>query len=65
MTTYNWLTLFSVPGMIMALGSFILLQIKQNKAMKDGIKAIARQAAVQLPRLPEKGVYDFLRPGQL
>ena len=24
----------------MALGSFILLQIRQNKAMKDGIKAI-------------------------
>ena len=40
MTTYNWLTLFGVPGIIMALGSFILLQIRQNKAMKDGIKAI-------------------------
>ena len=40
MTIYNWLTLLGVPGMFAALIGFIRIQIKQNRAMKNGMQAI-------------------------
>ena len=42
MTVYNWLTLLGVPGMIAALFTFIRLQVKQNRAIRDGLRAILR-----------------------
>ena len=42
MTVYNWLTLFGVPGMFVALIGYIRMQIHENRAMKNGIQAILR-----------------------
>ena len=42
LTVYNWLTLLGVPGMIAALFTFIRLQVKQNRAIRDGLRAILR-----------------------
>ena len=47
MTVYNWLSLLGVPGMLAALGSFIWMQIKQNKAMRNGLKAILRDSLLR------------------
>ena len=47
MTVYNWLTLLGVPGILTALGSFIWLQVKQNKAMKEGMKAILHDSLLR------------------
>ena len=40
MTVYNWLTLFGVPGLFLALVGFIKVQLAQNKAIKEGLQAI-------------------------
>ena len=50
MTVYNWLTLFGVPGMIAGLLTFIRLQIRQNRAVKDGLQAILRDRLMHLFR---------------
>ena len=42
MTVYNWLTLLGVPGMIAGLLTFIRMQLKQNRAVRDGLQAILR-----------------------
>ena len=42
MTIFNWLTLLGVPGIITALATFIRLQVKQNKAVREGLEAILR-----------------------
>ena len=47
MTIYNWLTLFGVPGMFAALIGFIQLQVKQNRAIKNGMQAILRDRLLQ------------------
>lgn len=47
MTVYNWLTLFGVPGLLVALVSFIKIQIAQNKALKKGLQAILRDRLLQ------------------
>ena len=47
MTIYNYLTLFGVPGMIAGLLGFIRLQMKQNRAVKDGLRAILRDRLLQ------------------
>ena len=47
MTLYNWLTLFGVPGIIAGMVTFIRLQVKQNRAIKDGLRAILRDRLLQ------------------
>ena len=47
MTVYNWLTLLGVPGMVAGLVAFIRLQMKQNRAIKDGLRAILRDRLLQ------------------
>ena len=47
LTVYQWLTLLGVPGMLTALGSFIWVQIRQNRAMKNGLQAILRDRLLQ------------------
>ena len=50
MTVYQWLTLLGVPGMIAGLLTFIRLQIRQNRAVKDGLQAILRDRLMHLFR---------------
>ena len=47
MTIYNWLTLFGVPSLFIALVTFIKMQIAQNKAIKEGLQAILRDRLLQ------------------
>lgn len=47
MTVYNWLTLFGVPGLFLALVGFIKVQLAQNKAIKEGLQAILRDRLLQ------------------
>ena len=47
MTVYNWLTLFGVPSLFLALVAFIKIQIAQNRAIKNGLKAILRDRLLQ------------------
>ncbi len=47
MTIYNWLTLLGVPGMLAGLLTFIRLQIRQNRAVRDGLQAILRDRLLQ------------------
>ena len=47
MTVYNWLSLLGVPGMFAALGSFICMQFRQNRAVKNGMKAILRDSLLR------------------
>ena len=47
MTVYNWLTILGVPGMFAALISFIRVQVKQNRALKNGMQAILRDRLLQ------------------
>ena len=51
MTLYNWLTLFGVPGMLAGLLAFIRLQVKQNRAVRDGLRAILRDRLLQFFQL--------------
>ena len=50
MTLYNWLTLLGVPGMLTALITFIRLQVKQNRAVREGLEAILRDRLLQAYR---------------
>ena len=47
MTVYNWLTILGVPGMFAVLIGFIRVQIKQNRALKNGMQAILRDRLLQ------------------
>ena len=47
MTVYNWLTLLGVPSMLTALLAFVRVQMKQNRAVKDGLRAILRDRLLQ------------------
>lgn len=47
MTVYNWLTLFGVPGLFIALIGFVKVQFAQNKAIKEGLQAILRDRLLQ------------------
>ena len=47
MSTYNWLSLFGIPGIVAGLFSFIILQVKQNRAIKLGLQAILRDRLLQ------------------
>jgi len=59
MTVYNWLTLFGVPGLFLALVGFIKLQVAQNKAIKEGLQAILRDRLLQsYKHYEEKGFAD-------
>ena len=60
MTVYNWLTLFGVPGLFLALIGFIKIQIKQNTAIKEGLQAILRDRLLQgYKHYLEKGWADL------
>ncbi len=50
MSIYQWLTLFGVPGIIAGLLAFIRLQLKQNRAVKDGLQAILRDRLMHVFR---------------
>ncbi len=54
MTIYNWLTLLGVPGMIAGLVTFIRLQVRQNRAVRDGLQAILRDRLLQSYRKYEE-----------
>lgn len=47
MSTYNWLSLLGIPGIVAGLFSFIILQVKQNRAIKLGLQAILRDRLLQ------------------
>lgn len=47
MTVYNWLTLFGVPSLFLALVAFIKAQVAQNKALRLGLQAILRDRLLQ------------------
>ena len=57
MTVYNWLTLFGVPGLFVALLGFIKVQLAQNKALKKGLQAILRDRLLQAYRYHEERGY--------
>ena len=50
MTLYNYLTLFGVPGMIAGMLAFVRLQVRQNRAVRDGLRAILRDRLLQVFR---------------
>ena len=59
MTVYDWLTLFGVPGLFVALVGFIKVQLAQNKAIKEGLQAILRDRLLQAYKYyEEKGYAD-------
>ena len=59
MTIYNWLTLLGVPGMIAGLLTFIRLQVRQNRAVREGLQAILRDRLLQSYRsFEERGWAD-------
>ena len=47
MSIYQWLCLLGIPGMLTGLFSFIVVQVRQNKAMKLGLQAILRDRLLQ------------------
>ena len=47
MTVYQWLCVLGIPGMIAGLVGFIVLQVKQNKAMKLAVQAMLRDRLLQ------------------
>ena len=47
MSVYQWLTILGVPGMLAALFGFFRLQIRENRAMKNGLQAILRDRLLQ------------------
>ncbi|MBR6165281.1 MAG: hypothetical protein IKQ45_05075 [Clostridia bacterium] len=47
MTLYNWLTLLGIPGMLAAMAAFVRVQLRQNRAVKDGLRAILRDRLLQ------------------
>ena len=57
MTVYNWLTLFGVPGLFVALVGFIKVQLAQNKAIKEGLQAILRDRLLQAYKYYEEKWY--------
>ena len=58
MTVYNWLTLFGVPGLFVALVGFIKVQLAQNKAIKEGLQAILRDRLLQAYKYYEEKGYQ-------
>ena len=51
MSTYNWLTLFGVPAIILAILSFVFNFLnKRIRAIKFGVQAILRDRLYQLFR---------------
>ncbi len=47
MNLYQWLTLLGVPGLLISFAGFVRLQVKQNRAVKDGLRAILRDRLLQ------------------
>lgn len=47
MSTYQWLCILGIPSITAGLFSFIMLQVKQNKAIKLGLQAILRDRLLQ------------------
>lgn len=60
MNIYQWLCLLGIPSMITALFSFILVQIKQNRAIKLGLQAILRDRLLQAYKFyGDQGYADY------
>ncbi len=60
MTVYQWLMLFGVPGMLTTLGGFICVLYRQNRALKNGMKALLQDRLLQGYRIyQEKGWADY------
>ena len=47
MSIYNWMCLLDIPGLFTGLFGFVRLQMKQNRAVKDGLRAILRDRMLQ------------------
>jgi len=47
MNVYQWLCLLGIPSLLTGLGGFILVQVKQNRAVKLGLQAILRDRLLQ------------------
>ena len=47
MSTYQWLAVLGVPGLIASSLGFIILQFKQIRAVKLGLQAILRDRLLQ------------------
>lgn len=47
MNLYQWLCILGIPSIIAGLFSFIVLQVKQNKAMRLAVQAILRDRLLQ------------------
>lgn len=60
MTIYNWLCLFGIPALILALGRWVWCELKKNRAdseaLKLGIQALLRsQMIADYNKYNEKG----------
>ena len=59
MTIYNWLTLLGIPGLLAGFGAFVRMQFRENRAVKDGLRAILRDRLLQaFHHCDEKGFAD-------
>ena len=47
MNVYQWLCVLGIPSLIAGLFSFIVVQVKQNKAMRLAVQAILRDRLLQ------------------
>ena len=47
MTVYQWLCVLGIPGMLVSLAGFVVLQVKQNRAIKLAVQAMLRDRLLQ------------------
>ena len=60
MTVYQWVCVLGIPGMLAGMVTFIRLQINQNKAMKQAVKAMLQDRLLQgYKHYLEKGWADL------
>ena len=60
MTVYQWICVLGIPGMLAGMVTFIRLQINQNKAMKQAVKAMLQDRLLQgYKHYLEKGWADL------
>ena len=60
MSIYQWLCVLGIPGMLAGLAGFVVLQVKQNRAIKLAVHAMLRDRLLQgYKHYLEKGGADL------
>ena len=66
MSVYQWLCVLGIPGMLAGLAGFVVLQVKQNRAIKLAVQAMLRDRLLQgYKHYLEKGWADLDDRGNL